>query len=187
VQPSVPDLGGWTPLDSLTVGSRIAVPPRLPAPIGAGLGWSEHRLGLLAYLLGDGCVLARQPIHDTSQDEANLEFVDRRPAPSLHHRSPSRAGNWWHTYLRSPFLLTHGRRNPIAQWFHDLGIANLRHLRSDYLTSCTPRRQGDPHVSAPPLGRRRFGERPTGRTGRTGARIYYSTSSRELADGSFTC
>src|SRR4029077_7616553 len=50
-------LGGWLPLDELTPGTRVAIPRRIPQPIGGGLGWTEHRLGLLADLIGDGCVL----------------------------------------------------------------------------------------------------------------------------------
>ena len=32
------------------------MPRRTPPPFNAGLGWSEHRIGLLAHLIGDGCV-----------------------------------------------------------------------------------------------------------------------------------
>jgi len=40
---------GWLPLEELAAGGRIAIPRRVPEPIGAGLGWTEGRLGLLAY------------------------------------------------------------------------------------------------------------------------------------------
>ncbi len=118
---------GWRALDALSVGDRVAVPRRLPAPRGAGLGWSEHRLGLLAHLIGDGCVVARQPVHYTSQDEANLGFVEAAAAAEFGITSRRVVQQTWqHTYLPSPYRLTHGRRNPISQWFHDLGIADLR-------------------------------------------------------------
>jgi replicative DNA helicase len=39
---------GWAPLDDLRVGDRVGIPRRIPAPIGAGLGWSENRLAGLA-------------------------------------------------------------------------------------------------------------------------------------------
>ncbi|MFL6072964.1 MAG: replicative DNA helicase [Mycobacteriales bacterium] len=48
---------GWTALDDLRPGDRIAIPGRIPEPVGAGPGWTESRLGLLAHLLGDGCVV----------------------------------------------------------------------------------------------------------------------------------
>ncbi len=72
--------GGWTALDDLAVGDRVAVPRRTPEPVGAGLGWTDSRLGLLAHLLGDGCVLRSRPVHDTSNDEADLEFVETAAA-----------------------------------------------------------------------------------------------------------
>jgi replicative DNA helicase len=119
--------GGWAALDTLAQGDRIAVPRTLPPPVGVGLGWSEHRLGLLAHLIGDGCVLREQPVHYTSQDEANLAFVEAAAAGEF-DITPRRVpqGNWQHTYLPAPFRLTWGRRNPIVQWFHDLGIASRR-------------------------------------------------------------
>ncbi|MBI1758074.1 MAG: replicative DNA helicase [Actinobacteria bacterium] len=66
---------GWVRLDELAVGSRLAAPRRIPAPVGSGLGWSENRIGLLARLLGNGCVLRKQPVHFTSHDQENLTFV----------------------------------------------------------------------------------------------------------------
>ncbi len=43
---------GWLPLAELAPGGRIAIPRRIPAPLGAGLGWTEGRLGMLARELG---------------------------------------------------------------------------------------------------------------------------------------
>ena len=121
---------GWVALEDLGPGTRLAVPRRIPAPLAAGLGWGEHRLGLLAHLLGDGCVLSRQPVHYTSEDEANLAFVEAAASAEF-GISPRRVaqGNWQHTYLPAPYRLTHGRRNPIMQWFQDLGIAGMRVAR----------------------------------------------------------
>ena len=48
---------GWTPLEELRVGERLAIPRRVPEPVDVGLGWSEYRIGLLAHLIGDGCVV----------------------------------------------------------------------------------------------------------------------------------
>src|SRR6201985_99904 len=39
---------GWTPLGELQTGDRVAIPRHIPAPIAAGLGWSEHRIRILA-------------------------------------------------------------------------------------------------------------------------------------------
>jgi replicative DNA helicase len=63
-------LDGWRDLGVLTAADRIAVPRRVPAPLAAGLGWSEDRLRLLAHLIGD--VSPRPPLHYTSEDQANI-------------------------------------------------------------------------------------------------------------------
>ena len=118
---------GWQALDELTPGGRVAIPRRLPPPVCAGLGWPEERLGLLAHLIGDGCVLRSQPVHYTSGDEANLSFVEDAAAAEF-GIAPRRIrqGNWWHTYLPAPWKCTHNRGNPIHAWFRDLGIEDLR-------------------------------------------------------------
>ncbi len=177
--------GGWTSLEQLTTGDRIAVPRRVPAPLAAGLGWGEHRLGLLAHLLGDGCVLGRQPVHYTSQDESNLAFVEAAAATEFGIR-PRRVaqGNWQHTYLPSPHRLTHGRRNPIVQWFHDLGIADRRSYEKRlpdelYRADDAEIRLFLRHLWA--TDGSVFVPAPDAR--KSQARIYYSSSSRQLADG----
>ena len=118
---------GWRPLEELAAGGRIAIPRRVPEPIGAGLGWTEGRLGLLAHLIGDGCLLRSQPVHYTSNDEANLDFVESAAAAEF-GITPRRVlqKSWWHSYLPAPYRCTHGRYNPLHTWFRELGIENLR-------------------------------------------------------------
>jgi replicative DNA helicase len=118
---------GWTPLGGLQPGDRIAIPRHIPEPVGVGLGWSEHRIGLLAHLIGDGCVVRSQPVHYTSNDEENLGFVEAAAAAEF-GISPRRVvqDTWWHTYLPAPHHCTHGRGNPLHAWFRELGIENLR-------------------------------------------------------------
>jgi replicative DNA helicase len=118
---------GWTPLGELRAGERIAIPRHIPEPVSAGLGWSEHRIGLLAHLIGDGCVIRSQPVHYTSNDEENLAFVEAA-ATAEFGISPRRVaqGTWWHTYLPAPHRCTHGRGNPLHAWFRELGIEDLR-------------------------------------------------------------
>ncbi|HEV2089212.1 MAG TPA: replicative DNA helicase, partial [Cryptosporangiaceae bacterium] len=110
--------GGWVRLGELSVGSRIAIPRHTPEPVGAGLGWSEHRIGLLAHLLGDGCVLRKQPVHYTSNDPANLDFVEQAAAAEF-GITPRRVRQktWWHSYLPAPWRCTRGRGNPLRVWF----------------------------------------------------------------------
>ena len=178
-------LGGWVALEDLAAGDRVAVPRRIPAPLAAGLGWGEQRLGLLAHLLGDGCVLARQPVHYTSQDEANLGFVEQAASAEFGIR-PRRVaqGSWQHTYLPAPYRLTHGRRNPIVAWFHELGIAGLRSYEKKLPDQLYAADDGeirtflrhlwatDGSIFVPAPG-----------AAKSQPRIYYATSSRALADG----
>ncbi len=60
---------GWRPLEELSAGGRIAVPRRVPAPISAGLGWTEGRLGLLAHLIGPGEKRIPDALYAVSDDE----------------------------------------------------------------------------------------------------------------------
>jgi replicative DNA helicase len=131
---------GWIPLGELRPGDRVAIPRRIPAPAGVGLGWSEHRLGLLAHLIGDGCV-----------------------------------------YLPAPARCTHGRGNPIHDWFRDLGIeyrgAHDKRL-PDLLYSA-----GDDEICV-------FLRHLWATDGcvwlphsNSAPKVYYASASRELADG----
>lgn len=117
---------GWQRLDALQEGDRIALPRFLKAE-SAPCALSVEELVLLAHLLGDGCVLPRQPIHYTSADEKNIEAVEKA-ASALFGITPRRVRqeNWWHAYLPSPYRLTHGKRHPITNWFTRLGLAPVR-------------------------------------------------------------
>ncbi|HKF17196.1 MAG TPA: replicative DNA helicase [Candidatus Dormibacteraeota bacterium] len=175
-------LAGWVPLERLATGDRIGIPRRVPEPVGPALGWTEHRLGLLAHLIGDGCVLRSQPVHYTSNDEANLEFVERAAAAEF-GITPRRVQQktWWHTYLPAPYPCTHGRYNPLHVWFRELGIEDLRshQKRIPQLIYSGSNREisvflrhlwaTDGCVAVP--------------RGRTAPKAYYASSSRELADG----
>ncbi|MBU6323343.1 MAG: replicative DNA helicase [Patescibacteria group bacterium] len=119
-------LSGWQRLDALTVGDRLAS-PRLLTAYDAPARLSTHELILLAHLLGDGCVLPRQPVHYTSADTKNLDAVEDA-ARELFGITPRRVkqGNWWHSYLPAPFRLTRGKPHPITAWYRALGIAPVR-------------------------------------------------------------
>lgn len=116
-------LHGWQRLDALSEGERLATPRFLTASNAPSL-LSTQELILLAHLLGDGCVLPRQPIHYTSADPKNLAAVEHA-AHTLFGIIPRRIKqkNWWHTYLPSPYHLTHGKPHPITAWYRTLGIA----------------------------------------------------------------
>jgi replicative DNA helicase len=175
---------GWHRLDSLHEGSRIAIPRRVPQPLGAGLGWPEHRLGLLAHLLGDGCVLRSQPVHYTSQDEANLDFVEIAAAAEFGITARRvRQENWWHAYLPAPYRCTHGRRNPLHDWFRDLGIEDLRSYEKRIPNILYSARNAEVAVFLRHLWATDGNVTIRLPGGSSAHKAYYATSSRELVDG----
>jgi replicative DNA helicase len=171
-------IGGWTALEDLKEGTRVAVPRRLAAPA-AVREWPEAEVVMLAHLIGDGTVAPRQPIYYTSADEQNLQAV---ADAALHFGvTPRRVpqGNWTHLYLPSPQRLARGRRNPIAAWLGELGVYGLRSFEK--------------FVPAPAFGlpdgqlrlflRHLWATDGSVTTSRAGAvRIYYATTSRRLAE-----
>jgi replicative DNA helicase len=174
---------GWQPLERLAEGARIAIPRRLPVPLTSGIGWTEGRLGLLAHMIGDGCALSRQPVHYTSEDEANHDFVESAASVEF-DITPRRVQQetWWHSYLPAPYKCARGRRNPIRAWLAELGIDDLRSYQKkipDIIYSASDDEirtflhhlwatdgciWHDPATTSAP-------------------RVYYATTSRELADG----
>lgn len=119
-------LHGWQSLDTLVDGDRLAS-PRVLTATNAPSTLSTQELILLAHLLGDGCVLPRQPIHYTSADPKNLDAVEKA-AHELFDITPRRVQqkNWWHSYLPSPYRLARGKRHPITEWYERLGIKPVR-------------------------------------------------------------
>ena len=105
-------LTGWYRLDELVVGDHIAVPRKIEisAPQNP---LTDNELILLAHLLGDGCILPKQPYHYTSADETNLAVVEQ-VAQTLFGIRPRRVAqkNWQHVYLPAPHVLTQRRSSP---------------------------------------------------------------------------
>ena len=173
---------GWTSLGDLNLGDRIAIPRHAPEPVSGGLGWSPYRLGLLAHLIGDGCVVKKQPVHYTSNDEANLAFVEEAAAAEFGISARRVAQkSWWHVYLPAPVHCTHGRGNPVHDWFRELGIEYLHSYEKKIpavLYSASDVEIGiflrhlwatDGCVWIP--------------RNKRAAKLYYATASRDLADG----
>jgi replicative DNA helicase len=118
---------GWRSLGDLTVGSRIAVPRHTPGPLETQ-PMAEPEIILLAHLLGDGSFVRKQPIRYASTDEANLTAV----ATAAEHfgitavRDEYPAARCTTMRLPAPYRLTHGRRNPVAEWLDSLSLFGLR-------------------------------------------------------------
>ncbi|MFZ5366266.1 MAG: replicative DNA helicase [Patescibacteria group bacterium] len=115
-------LFGWKRLDQLRIGERIAVPRIIPL-VQKPLDPPEERLVLLAHFIGDGCYLKHQPCHYTSGNLANLRAVEKagKEGFGLFPRKIKQE-NWYHLYFSgNP---KEGIKNPLIQWFKDLGIYN---------------------------------------------------------------
>lgn len=176
--------GGWAALDALRVGERIAIPRRTPEPVAAGLGWSEHRLGLLAHLISDGCLLRSLPVHYTSDDEANLAFVEAAAAREF-GITPARVaqGRRWHSYLPAPHRCGRGPLNRLRAWFRELGIDDLRAHEKRLPEAIYSASNAELAVFLRHLWAS-DGCLGIPRAGSTSLRTaYYATSSRALADG----
>ncbi len=119
-------VNGWKELRDLKVGERIATPRRYPEITKPGKT-DRNELILLAHLIGDGCVLPRQPIHYTSSDLENIETV-KSAAKVLFGIDGKvvKQENWYHVYLSSPYRLTRGKRHPITKLYEKHGLKRVR-------------------------------------------------------------
>ena len=122
-------LNGWKRLDQLESGEHIALPrswehlPTLTATM------SNAEVALLGHLIGDGCTLPRHAVQYTtnSRELADtvvglaIEVFGDAVTPRV-----ERQRNWWQVFLSATTHLTHGTRNPVAEWMDDLGVWGYR-------------------------------------------------------------
>jgi len=176
-------LDGWHQLNNLRPGDHIATPRQIK--ISTPLKMDDNEIILLAHLLGDGCVLPKQPIHYTSADHENIKIV-KNAAKTL-FRINSRIvkqENWWHVYLPSPYRLARGKHHPIINWFNELKIHPVRSYEKEIpekIFSLSEQQTAlflkhlwatDGNISIKKL----LGRKDSGN-------IYYATTSDKLAEG----
>jgi replicative DNA helicase len=175
--------GGWKPLGELPVGSRLAIPRHVPAPEQETSDWSDDQVIVLAHMIGDGSMIARQPIRYATKDPANIDVMTESTARAFDIRvsrddyAAARCTTLRFTSLRP---VTHGVRNPIASWLDELGLFDKRSHEKFVPESVfsLPKRQIAlflRHLWATD------GSIQVLRNGR-GGRIYYASTSRRLAD-----
>lgn len=118
---------GWKPVAELNVGDRIAVLRRLSEPTQLER-MHDSEVIMLAHMIGDGSCVKRQPVRYASIDEANLVAVTIAAAHFgvTAIRDEYAAARVTTLRLPAPFRLTHGKRNPIAEWLDSLGLFGLR-------------------------------------------------------------
>ncbi len=119
-------LSGWSRLDSLKVGDKIATPNKMDVESTKD-SLEENELILIAHLLGDGSILKGQAYHYTNEDMQNIEVV-KRVVKELFDIDARvvKQDTWWHLYLNSPYHLTHNRKHPITLWYEKLKIDRVR-------------------------------------------------------------
>jgi replicative DNA helicase len=120
-------IDGWTRLDDLLVGDRIAVTRRIHPAAEASATMTDDQIVVLAHMIGDGCHLATHALQYTTVDLKNAEIVARAAARAFGVKprlNPERT--WYQLYLAAPGPLARGRRNPLAEWLDGLGIFDKR-------------------------------------------------------------
>jgi replicative DNA helicase len=120
-------LSGWLRLDELQVGDRIALPRRIASPQMGEL--TSEQAALLAHLIGDGCTLPRHAIQYTTNAPdlaAQVSDLARQVFGAQVQPHIRQERQWLQVYLAASQHLTHGVRNPIAEWLDSLGVFGLR-------------------------------------------------------------
>ena len=177
-------IDGWFRLDQLKSGDLLATPKNAKIE-GPKNELSKNEIILLAHLLGDGCVLKRQPIHYTSNDWDNIKIVERT-SKKLFNIKPRivRQENWWHIYLPSPYRLSRDKHHPIVNWYGNLGLELCRSWEKRipqkiYSSDNNLLALFLHHLWATDgsISLRKEGSRGSA------ANIYYATTSRKMAEG----
>ncbi len=116
---------GWRRVSELSVGDRLAIARRMPAP-SETVDWRESRIELLGQMIGDGSYLSGQPMRFTSATEENSEIVAHAATSEFgcNVRRYDHRPNW-HQLLISGNG-TRWRPAGVNAWFRELGIFNQR-------------------------------------------------------------
>ncbi len=174
---------GWRSLGELEAGDRIATPRHVPAPEVEFDMWTDDHFVVLAHLIGDGSMLPRQPLRYATKDPANLEAVRGAATRAFDVRASVDdypQARCLTLRLASNRPVTHGVRNPINAWLDELGLFGKRSHEKFVPAEvfCAPKQQIAlflRHLWATD------GSMQITRSGK-GGRIYYSSTSRRLAD-----
>ncbi|MGB1205548.1 MAG: replicative DNA helicase [Chitinophagales bacterium] len=121
-------IGGWQQLVDLKVGDKVATARKVTTNSTSSL--KDEEIIILAHMLGDGCYVARQPIHYTSQDVASLAIVENI-AKNLwdiktRRKKDKPSNNCYHIYMPSPYHLTHGVHHPFINLLTKCGGEKAR-------------------------------------------------------------
>ncbi len=115
---------GWKTLGEMSIGARVALARRVPAPVDA-VQWADHEVVLLGHLVGDGSYLSGQPMRYTTASQANSDAV--RAAAEAFGNTVSRheGRGQWHQLV----IAGNGNRwHPagVGRWLKAQGIFGQR-------------------------------------------------------------
>jgi replicative DNA helicase len=113
---------GWTTVGTLRAGDRLALARALPPPV-KPQRWPEHRVVLLAHLIGDGSYLIHQPLRYTTSSEDNRAAVQEAVERFGCRVARNDGAGHWHQLVISG---SGNRYAPlgVGRWLRDLGIFN---------------------------------------------------------------
>ena len=174
-------LDGWVSLGDLVVGARVAAPRRVPEPVQTER-MDESEIIMLAHMIGDGSCVKRQPIRYASIDEANLVAVTgaARHFGVTAVRDEYPAARVTTLRMPAPYRLTHGKRNPIAAWLDKLGLFGKRSYEKFVPQEVFALPNDQVALFLRHLWATDGSVRWDAKVGL--GRIYYATTSRQLAD-----
>src|SRR5262249_18249776 len=118
---------GWRRLDEIQVGDYLAVPRTIATQAQDTLTRTEA--ALLGHLIGDGCTLPCHSIQYTTRELDLAQMVADLGRAIFGDRVQPRIRrewNWYQVYLSASERLTHGKRNPVAEWLSPMGVFGLR-------------------------------------------------------------
>jgi replicative DNA helicase len=169
---------GWQTVGELAPGHRVALARCLAAEPSA-VTWQEHELTLLGHLVGDGSYLKHQPLRYTTASEANSEAV-RAAAEAMGSKVTRHAGRGrWHQLVISG---NGDRWHPrgVGAWLKSLGLFGQR----SHEKRLPPAVFSLPEEQVALLLRHLWatdGSIHARNVGRGGDRVYFATSSEQLA------
>ncbi len=116
---------GWLTVGQLATGDRLAIARKIPEPA-ITESWSDARVALLGHLIGDGTVVAGQPMRYTTSSDENSQLVatTARDEFDCAVTRCSGRGQWHHLLLaENGDGREHGR---LSGWLRALGVFNQR-------------------------------------------------------------
>ncbi len=118
---------GWKRLDEMKARDRLAIPRRLAGSSRQTI--SDAELALLGHLIGDGCTLPRHVIQYTTRDrelaDAVADLARQVFGSEVAPRVNAERG-WFQVYLSSTRHHTHGVGSAVSDWLKELGAWGLR-------------------------------------------------------------